>query len=84
MQEALANTERKPNLGTGINYMRDFTALKSKHPGAQERTIYLRKKDIKPLCVMKKLRDTNYCLLPLKALKEKKSEEEKSLRERKQ
>lgn len=37
MQEALANTERKPDLGMGINYMKDFRALKSKQPGAQER-----------------------------------------------
>lgn len=37
MQEATANTERKPDLGMGINYMKGFKALKGKHPGAQER-----------------------------------------------
>lgn len=75
MLEALVNTERKPGLGMGINYMKDFRALKSKHPRAQERISDLRRRDIRPLCVMEKLRDTSNCLLPLKALKEKKSEE---------
>lgn len=75
MLKALVNTERKPGLGLGINYMKDFRALKSKHPRAQERISDLRRRDIRPLCVMKKLRDTSNCLLPLKALKENKSEE---------
>lgn len=34
MYKALAYTA---NLGMGINYMKDFKALKSKHPEAQER-----------------------------------------------
>lgn len=37
MYKALAYTEETPDLGTGINYMKDFRALKSKHPEAQER-----------------------------------------------
>mgnify|MGYP001858489948 CR=1 FL=1 len=54
----------------GINYIKHFRALKSKDPRAQERISDLRKKDIRPLCVMKQLRDTSNCLLPpVKALK---------------
>lgn len=75
MLKALVNRKRKPGLGMGIKYMKDFRALKSKHPRAQERISDLRRRDIRPLCVTKKLRDTSNCLLPLKALKEKKSEE---------
>lgn len=70
MHKALANTERKLDLGMGINYIKHFRALKSKDPGAQERISDLRKKHIRPLCVMKKLRDTSNCLHPsVKALK---------------
>lgn len=35
--KALAYTEKAPDLDIGINYMKDFRALKSKHPEAQER-----------------------------------------------
>lgn len=36
MYKALAYTEKNPDLGMRINYMKDFRALKSKNPEAQE------------------------------------------------